>query len=108
MESQRSRGTSIASATSGRYGAIEQNIDDDQDRSLGHGTGQESMDQNRSGPFRCRGPARSVDLWIWYWINNFKNMAQDPMIPSMKSPKTFLLLMLNRAKVASDDQLFNF
>ena len=43
MESQRSRGTSIASATSGRYGAIEQNIDDDQDRSLGHGSGQGSV-----------------------------------------------------------------
>ena len=65
MESQRSRGTSIASATSGRYGAIEQNIDDDQDRSLGHGSGQGSMDQNRFGPFRHRGPARSMDLWIW-------------------------------------------
>ena len=65
MESQRSRGTSIASATSGRYGAIEQNIDDDQDRSFGHGSGQGSMDQNRFGPFRHRGPARSMDLWIW-------------------------------------------
>ena len=70
MESQRSRGTigSIASGTQGRYGAIEQNIDDDQDRSLEHGPGQGSMDQNRSGPFRHREPARkwrSLDLWIW-------------------------------------------
>ena len=48
MESQRSRGTSIASATSGRYGAIEQNIDDDQDRSLGIDLGRNPWTENGS------------------------------------------------------------
>ena len=44
MDPHRSRGTSIASCTSGRYGAIEQNIDDDQDRSIEHGSrGQNSV-----------------------------------------------------------------
>jgi len=76
MDPHRSRGTSIASCTSGRYGAIEQNIDDDQDRSIEH----RSRGQNWDRPL-------IVDN---YQTKNIKTMAQDLIILSTKSQKTFL------------------